>query len=234
MNPKFSDLPGLHERHLQRKYGNPLFGEQASQVDLATVVAAQALDQQALGRFQEDFRALVQECVDLASNVESQVILDLKERLDQLYASAATLPGDQSEIQLQINKLIEPMMRAVWQGAANDPTAQQKLREEEIARNMHMELQTHQLVADLMHTDSPIAEDELAPCLLSTDAGTLDTLLRLFAPEQLQMLVADAEQALEQARKTGFDCTAPAERLGQIKNHLQGQLNTQGNGSDPN
>ncbi len=193
MTVKFSPHPGPRERHLRRRFGNPLFSAAAQNVSETQIQEAREADEKELNHFLRYFRDLVQEAIDLKPEAESEIILDLKERLDKCYAHCCALPGEQSEIQTAINKLIEVIMKAVRQGAANDPVAQDKLEEEEQARQMHNELHQFNLVADLMLPDSPISKEELVPSLLSESEIGLNAALQLFDQTQLTQIYQEAK-----------------------------------------
>ena len=136
MSLHFSSNPGPCERHLLRKYQNPLFSPTGEQITQQDVNAAQQEDQTALQQFLQEFRSLIQEAVDLKPNTDSEIILDIKERLDQCYTHCCAMPGEHEEIKAAIDKLIQVIMQAVRQGAANDPMALGKLDDEEMARRM--------------------------------------------------------------------------------------------------
>ena len=194
----FSQNPGPRERHLRRRYNNPLFPPDAQAVSEAHIQEARQTDEKELNHFLRYFRDLVQEAIDLKPEAESETILDLKERLDKCYAHCCALPGEKSEIQAAINKLIEVIMKAVRQGAANDPIALDKLAEEEQARRMHNELHQFTLVADLMLPDSPISKDELVPSLLSESKAGMSAALQLFDHMQLTQIYQQAQTHIKQ------------------------------------
>jgi hypothetical protein len=189
--------PGTRERHLLRKRDNPLFGAAAavSEADIATARRLDHLDQE---RFMARFRDLVQRAVDLEPNTPSETVLEIKEQLDLSYQQVCALPGDHAEIKQAIARLVNVIMQSVEAGIGNDAFARQQLRDEQIARQAHFELQDVPLVADLTHPESPVAEDELIPTLLSEPVETLGPALRLFDESQLATLWRDATGFLEQ------------------------------------
>ncbi|MEW8535576.1 MAG: hypothetical protein AB2565_00335 [Candidatus Thiodiazotropha endolucinida] len=192
MSLLFSERPGRHERHLLRKHENPLFPEAARQLTQAQLREAQRRDHEELVAYIGYLRGLVGEAVALGPHEQSDVILGLKERLDQAYETACRLADDQTPNKEAIKKLVEVIMRSVWKGSGNDSLAHQELEQEEIARRAHYELLESPLVADLLDPESPIAQDELLPALLSADQAEFEAAVTLFDPVQLKALLTQA------------------------------------------
>lgn len=215
---KFSDTPGRRERHLKRRHLNPLFGR--PEFGREELDEARRADRDEAKSFEQDFLALVQETVNLKPNEDSEVILHLKERLDQSYEQACGLAGDQSKIKDAVRQLVAVIMNAVRKGAGNDAQALSELEQEEAARSMHYRLLETPLVADLLNPESLIGPDELAPSLLSEGAASLESALALFDSEQLSALAQDAASLLRQVESADDDGAEAMERLGQIQAHL--------------
>ena len=202
----FSQLPGRRERHLLRKRNNPLFPPAEQQITESQLETAQRLDHEELEGFIGDFHRLVHRAVSLQPNVGSEVVLELKEALDQAYERAAGLADDQRETQQAIQRLLELLMDAVRKGAQDDPVALRELEQETIARHAHFELLQHPLIADLLDPETPIAQHELAATLLSSDDDTLTAALPLFDESQRALLYRDAERLL---KETGIPPSDP-------------------------
>jgi hypothetical protein len=196
MTVLFSQYPGRRERHLLRKRDNPLFPPAQRNLSTAAVQEAQRRDHDELVGFITDFRKLIHEAVNLKPNDDSEVILGLKERLDQAFERAAGLADDQTETKNAIKKLTAAIMAAVRNGAAGDPAALLELEQEEQARRAHFGLLEHPLVADLLHPESPIEQRDLVATLLSASRDELDAALTLFDQEQLALLYGDGEALL--------------------------------------
>lgn len=197
MAPKFSSKPGRCERHLQRKFNNPLFPEEDREISRDQVAAARALDEEELLHFSEDYQMILQEIVDLAQNEDSEVVLKLKQRLDQLYEQVCGLGGDRTAEKRGLTKLHQAVSQAITTGAAGDPTAEEKLAQEAQARKLHWQLLEEPLVADLLRPDSPVSQDDLLPSLLSEDAGAFGVAMGMFDPEQRRSLLTQAEAWLK-------------------------------------
>jgi hypothetical protein len=194
----FSEMPGRHERHLVRKHNNPLFPESERTLTPQQLNEAQRLDHEELVTYIGDLRKLVGEAVALGPHEQSDVILDLKERLDKYYESACRLADDQTPNKEAIKKLVSVIMQAVWKGAGNDATALQELEQEEEARKTHYALMEYPLVADLLDPESLIKERDLLPSLLSAPKVEFEAAVTLFDPAQLSVLYKQGSELIEQ------------------------------------
>lgn len=218
----FSDLPGHRERHLKRKYNNPLYGNPV--ISLSEIEQARQADVAEAETFLNHFRDLVKQAVDVKPNADADVILKLKEQLDQAYEQTAGLPGDQREIQGMLQRLLKAIMQAMWKGVGNDTVAQQKLEMEETARAQHFALLEQALIADLIRPDSAISEDELVPTLLSESSQALTRAMQLFSPAQHIQLYQSAAELLKTA-----DATHPIVQQAQLRlRDMQAILQTAG------
>jgi len=198
MELHFTQNPGRRERHLLRKMGNPLFPEADRTISAASLEQAQRLDHEELSAFITEFRKLIYQAVNLPPNVDSGLVLSIKEQLDKSYEQSAGLADDQRETREAIVKLLKIIMSAVRKGAGSDPVALNELTQEDQARTAHFELLENPLVADLLAPDSTIDANELAPTLLSAPQDEFEAALTLFDRDQLMLLRRDAEALLEQ------------------------------------
>ena len=217
----FSDKPGSRERQLQRQYNNPLFSEQQRTITDIELKKVQAEDLQELEVFSQAFQKLFEEASQLADNVQSDVILKLKENADKLYERAACLPGENSTAQESLLKLIAIIMRAIKQGAGDDAKALSELEQETQARAMHIELMKIPLVADMLNPDSLIDADNLAATLLSVSHDELEAGLTLFQEDQITHLYNDAETLILDCAEKGYDMTSAKASLALIADALR-------------
>jgi len=81
MSLKFSKQPGSRERHLKRKANNPLFPNADRTITQENILHARHQDEMELLTFMDNFKTLVQDAVNLKPETDSEVILELKERL---------------------------------------------------------------------------------------------------------------------------------------------------------
>lgn len=189
----FSELPGRHERHLLRKQNNPLFPDEERSIVQSELTEAQRLDHEELEAYIGDLRQLVGEAVALSPHEQSDVILDLKARLDQAYETACRLADNQTPNKQAIRELVAVIMRAVWKGAGSDTLARQELQREEAARAAHYDMLEQSLVADLLDPQSLIREQELLPILLGAEPEAFEAAVSLFDSPQLAALCDQGE-----------------------------------------
>lgn len=201
----FSPRPGAHERKLKRRMGNNLFPEDQRKVKESELLEAQHADFEEVQAFLADFQSLVEEAAALEPNAESDVVLKLKERVDEAYERCAGMGGDLDQIRMALQKLIEVMMAAVRKSAGDDPTAQEKLAMEDDARFMHFSLLEYPFIADMLRQDDLIGPGELVPHLLSEPPHVVGLASQLFDEQQLTALVTEAEKLLEARSAEGFD-----------------------------
>jgi len=194
---KFSPHPGAYEQHLQRMYKNELFPTAQQNFLQAEIDQARQRDQQDLQAFIEAFQDTVQQAAGLNAQVDSEIVLDLKEQLERLYVTSCSLAGDLGEYQDALLKLIRVCMQTIRLGAADDPIALRKLDEEEQARTVYFAMLETPLVAELMRGDEIIQVDDLLPSVFSLSLDQLRTVLELFEPEYLQALLAQAGEFIE-------------------------------------
>lgn len=220
MTMNFSPAPGPHERHLKRRLLNPLFPKPERELTQQDIDESQQKDEENLLKFMNHFQSVVQKTTELGSNSESDIVLEIKEQLDECYATSCAMPGEHESLKVAIIKLITAIMAAIRKGATGDPVALKKLDEEDVAREMHNGLHERKLIADLMLENSPILENELTPTLLNEEADDLNAALQLFSEEQLELIIKDAQALLDRLRKEGHEIPLAWERFQQIKQAL--------------
>jgi hypothetical protein len=199
----FSECPGRHERHFRRKLDNPLFPRPIQEFSNEDLLDVQRQDHEELLSFLRSLRQLVGQAVVLQPNEDTQVILDLKAELEKHYEQACGLADNQSANKQAITQLIDVIMATVQRNAAGDALAEQELREEALARRTHFSLLESTLVADLLHPQSVIQTDELAPVFLTDPEDDVRPAMELFDVEQRQQ-IATATRALLQDNTTAY------------------------------
>ncbi len=218
---KKSDNPGSHERHLLRRNNNPLFQTRQSELNDDSMMVAQEKDHNEILKFHEGFKKVLNDTINLKPNEESDVILELKNRLEALYEQAHRIGDDQSETKAALKKLLDVIMVSIRKGAGNDVQAHQELDQEETARKAHFELLESPLVADILNPDSVISEDDLVPCLLSSSKDELSKVLQLFDQTQLISIAVRADELITTLLKEKQNIPEAIENLIFIQGYIE-------------
>ncbi len=218
---KKSDNPGSHERHLLRRVDNPLF--QAAQLELNddNMMEAQQADHNEIIEFHESFKKALTDTVNLKPNVESDVVLELKDRLEKLYEQAHRIGDDQSDTKGALKQLLGLIMASVRKGAGNDAQAHQELDQEEAAREAHFQLLKSPLVTDLLNPNSVISEDQLIPTLLSSNKEELASVLQIFDETQLAAIIAEGEKLIQNLIDDEQNVPEAIENLAFIQGYIE-------------
>jgi hypothetical protein len=221
----FSKLPGPRERHLQRKYNNPLFGSRVgtNEITKEQILFVQSEDNAAMQLFMEDFRELVQRAVKLDKSVESDVIMLLKAQLEQQYAVCTGLPGQPAAIQEAIKKLISAISNTLRTSSKEDPLALEKLDKDEAHTQLHLHLCEYLIVSDILNPDQIVSDDEKLPSLLNEVDDALQAALALFPPERIGQMVEDGKLLLKKLEAEGCNVPLAWQSLAQMEAWLQGE-----------
>jgi hypothetical protein len=217
-----SDNPGAFERHLIRRNNNVLFGDRQTEITSDSLQEVQKKDHEIIQQFMLDFRDTMAKVAAFKPNEESEVILEVKDTLDKLYATSATVGDDQTRMKESIKKLLGVIMGSVRQGAGDDAHALQELDQEDGAREANFEFLESKLVADILDPDSPIDNDDLLPTLLSEkNKDDLALACQLFDKEQVSFLLIEGETLLNTLDKEGKDVQEAAENFVFIEGYKQ-------------
>ena len=212
MKITFSANPGARERQLQRRYNNPLFSERGN-VTSEELAEARDADTQERNEFYTKFQGILQQIADFSAQVESEKILETKQKIDQMHEQAAGLAGENQQAIDGLVRLQAMIMQAIGQGAQGDSKAMKELEEEAAARELHQQLLQHKLVCDLLRPDTPIGQNELAPTILASDTDAIRAAMVMFQPETLQALIESCETLLTQLEQQGVDTAEARTRM---------------------
>ncbi|MEE9445246.1 MAG: hypothetical protein V3V19_06255 [Cocleimonas sp.] len=216
-----SENPGAFERHLIRRDGNLLFAERKTIVNSDSLMEAQKKDHEILQKFMLDFKDTMLKAIDFKPNEDSEVILEIKDSLDKLYATSSTIADDQTRIKDSIKKFLNVLMESVRKGAGEDAHALQELEQEDIAREANFNFLDSKLAADILDPDSPIENVDLVPTLLSANKDDLALSTQLFDKDQITYILTEAEKLITQLDAEGYDIKQAAENFVFIEGYLQ-------------
>lgn len=217
----FGTQPGCWERHLQRRYNNPLFIHRF--IVQADIVKAQQQDEAERQAFQQAFEVLLQEITTLNAQVEADIVLKLKMRIDSLYEQCARLGGDFTAEKNGLRQLIHLIMQSIWNSGIHNTEVHAFLEKEAKASEQHFNLLEHPLIADLLHPHSPISTEDIIPTLLTEEEVSLKAAMHLFTAQQQQILYDEAKNLLIQLKQEGHTLPIAWKRLALIKQVLNYQ-----------
>jgi hypothetical protein len=228
MDLPFTHKPGRRERHLRRRHENPLFALPPREVAPEDLLAAQKADHEEMEAFRDAFAGLVREAAELPPDVGSERVLALKESLERHFEQACGLPGDHSREKDAIRRLIDVIMRSIRRQAGSDPLARQELGDEEAAREIHFRLLEQPLAADILHPESPIGPDELAPALLHAAPAEIAAVCEIFDAGQLALVIGQGETLCERVAEAGFEAGRARAALERLRAATGGSPDTAG------
>jgi hypothetical protein len=209
----FSTQPGCWERHLQRRYDNPLFTHGKRVVVQADIIKAQQQDEADRRAFQQTFEVLLQEITTLNAQVEVDIVLKLKMRIDGLYEQCARLGGDFTAEKQGLRQLIHLIMQSIWNSGIHNAEVRAFLEKEAKASEQHFNLLEYPLIADLLHPHSPISIEDIIPTLLTEEEVSLQAAMHLFTAQQQQILYSEAKNLLMQLKQEGYALPVAWKRL---------------------
>jgi hypothetical protein len=183
-DPVFSETPGAYERHLRRRWRNPLFPAGRRTVTAADVKHARLQDLEAARAVEKEFRDILDVAAGLDRRADVEALFRLKVRIDLCYAGCSGVPGGAPEMKDALRRLVAAIDRVQRRAAGNDALALAELDEEARAREEHFRLQDMPLVADLTREDPIVEAGELVATLLSEDPGQAAAAFALFDEAQ--------------------------------------------------
>ena len=189
---RFNKLPGSRERHLQRRYQNPLFSEQRQLVTPLDLDVARQKDSEEASHFGAELRTLLVDVSQFSGHEETDKVLAVKESSDRLYEQCVGLGGDHERERQGLLKLNEVIMAAIARAAGQDALAIEELAREVQAREIHLQMLKIPLIADILRQDAVIDADELLPSIMSADAEVIKTAMTLFDEQQTASLKQQA------------------------------------------
>ena len=201
MDIPFSDRPGRHERHFRRKTNNDLFPRPILNYSNDDLLEVQRLDHEEIIDFLTELRKIVDQAVQLKPNEESEVVLDMKAALENLYETACRIGDEQENNKSAIYDLMKVIMITVRSHAGGDSKAESELLQEETAREQHFKMLSSKLITDLLDPETLIADDELASVMLSDDEEDVVQALMMFDQSQRLLLANDAMEILKKLGK---------------------------------
>lgn len=218
LQQRFRKHPGCRERHLRRKLNNPLFDPAERDTTPEVLDAEQRRDDDELSAFLEAVKTLVARVGALSPDSDTGEVVQLKQRADNYYEQCLGLPGDQRRVKAALIKLITELTRLNMQ-TLTDTRSLVALQEEQVRRLAHFTRLEFPITGDISRDQSPVAEGDLVPTLLSEPADALDAALGLFDAERITALRDEARTLITARRDEGHDMSRAEENLAVIARH---------------
>lgn len=220
LQQKFRKNPGCRERHLRRKLDNPLFAPAERDTTLEALDAEQRRDDDELSLFLSAVKALVARVGELSPESNPEEVVDLKTQADAYYEQCLGLPGDQRRVKAALIKLITELTRLNMQ-TLRDTKSLMALQDEQVKRLAHFTRLEFPVTGDICREQSPLAEGELVPTLLSESADALNAALGLFDAERVSAIRDEASALIRDRVEEGYDMSGAEQNLAVIIKHIE-------------
>ena len=175
----------------------------------------QRRDDDELGAFLESVKALVARVSELSPDSDIGEVVALTKQADAYYEQCLGLPGDQRRVKSALIKLITELTRLNMQ-ALHDRQSLMALQEEQVDRLARFTRLEFRVAGDICRPQSPLAEGELVPTLLSEPADALSAALGLFDAERVAAIRDEARALIESRRHEGHDMRRAEDNLALI------------------
>ena len=204
---EWEENPGCFERHLQRRYNNPLFPTERQKISTEELKQARAKDKISQKEFLKQYTLLVSEVIRWEGNMPVSDCSKCLQDTSFLLKLKASIGGDLENEAAVLEEFENNLMAAM---NASLPEGEELLEKAHavsmVARIPYM--------AQLKRSDNPILETEELPSLLSEDMATIRTVGFVsrefpdFRPNG-----RDVEQYLKESINNGFDANRANEIL---------------------
>lgn len=220
LQQKFRKHPGCRERHLRRKLDNPLFAPEERGTSLEALDAEQRRDDDELSAFLESVKQLVTRVSQLSPDSDTREVVELKKQADAHYEQCLGLPGDQRRVKGALIKLITELTRLNMQ-TLHDTQSLVALQDEQVKRLAHFTRLEFPVTGDICREQSPLADGDLVPTLLSEPPDALNAALGLFDAERVSTIRDEARALIAARRAEGHDLSRAEKSLVLIDKHIE-------------
>ncbi|MBC8737110.1 tryptophan leader peptide [Paraburkholderia sp. UCT31] len=220
---KWSAQPGARERHLQRRYNNPLFPLHRRMVTSNDVYEARLSDAQTLTDIRQELAEIAREFSEKAALPSDwhPFLNNFRERLDQLEDRRIVAGGQSAALAAAIAELRGNIV-AVWRSAIEKSKNRRSLaaleQAEALRAERHAALHASEWTSQLLSRTSLIPPEEVVAALLSEPPAELEkAVTTLQANPQLHDTLANCRSAglrlVAEARAAGHPLADIDEKL---------------------
>ena len=201
--PGWSTNPGAFERHLIRRYNNPLFAPERREITHAEIDEAKAQDARDIQRLDENWNRLIAEIRALPEKITSSTVDDLRERIDELIQIGLGIGGHAHGITSKAKELRQMLIQTWAKGLEGHPDAKLALEKSERFNQEYGARFENPFVAELSRENSPIPEEEIIASLLTEKPETIAIVLSFSEPDPRQSIRQSAIALLRGAIEEG-------------------------------
>ncbi|HSH41832.1 MAG TPA: hypothetical protein VK973_06880 [Arenicellales bacterium] len=222
LQQRFRKNPGCRERHLRRKLDNPLFEPAERTATVEMLDTEQRRDDEELNAFLAAVKELVARVSSLSPDSDTGEVVELKKTADAYYEQCLGLPGDQRRVKAALIRLITELTRLNMQ-TLHDTKSLLELQDEQVRRLAHFTRLEFPVTGDVCREQSPLAEGELVPTLLSEPPEAAKAALALFDAERIDAILDEARALIARCRDEGADTTQAEEVAAVIASFAENQ-----------
>ena len=197
---KWSDSPGCFERHLQRRYQNPLFQKERRDVSQGDLFEAKDKDQKEAEEYINQSTDFISKSTKLGNLNLLEVARYVQEGLEPLIVKGIGISGNALINVDALSNIEKAMLEQMDKLSPDGDQLVEKIRSlNTLQRNPYLIQSTRK--------DSLILKNEAVSTLLCEDLNTIRTngyISRLWAPWEFSE--EDVLNCLKQAINDGFDC----------------------------
>lgn len=207
--------PGAFEQSLRRRHGNPLYAPSRRRVSPDELRSAIIRDAAEAREALADFMNLALQQRKLGRLDDPGDIDAAVARFEDQIRRARGVAGEASKLADELRRIRAQLMQTWREGNAQADDVQRELDEIEESQRRRAPIENNSFVAQLLRDDSPIADADLAPALLSEDIDTIELAMSQLGPKRRRAVRRDALAVvsyvrLEGAEIEGFDAKLEA------------------------
>jgi len=210
----WSDNPGCFERHLKRRYMNPLFPVERRRVTASQVAEAKIRDTEDAARVREEFSKIGSDVLSMPDlHLTPDQVESLRRRIDDLIEMACGVGGTALDIAVKALEAREIMMKSYAEAVKDDPRAREALQKaEDFYRNTRFRF-INPFLAQRERKDTPILPEEILPSLMTEDPDTIRGCLAMISNEMAIMMRVKAEELVRSVLEQGITLPSIEEKL---------------------
>ncbi len=159
----WTENPGCFERHLRRRFQNPLFPPDRRKVTRAELQSAQERDSEEFEEFSRQYAGLAERLDTLyeLDCIPAQFLVNEQEVIGELIKKSAALGGDAFDQYPELEVLRERVKRSLRETVRNIPDLRDISEQIDILHEVRRSTTYHPLVAQMARPDTPIRGEDV-------------------------------------------------------------------------